>query len=55
MVKFRIILIFIYIFLFKEIKSECDKENPIQTVNGCENIYCDEMKFQNGDCIILIL
>ena len=52
MVKFRIILIFIYIFLFKEIKSECDKENPIQTVNGCENIYCDEMQFQNGDCII---
>ena len=52
MVKYRIILILIFIFLFKEIENECNKENPIQTVNGCENIYCDETQFQNGDCTI---
>lgn len=52
MVKFRIILIFIFIFLIKKAKSQCSKEEPIQTINGCENIYCTESQFQNGECII---
>ena len=34
-------------------QNECSKETPIKTIsNGCQNVYCDEAKYQNGECII---
>ena len=51
----KILNIFVYIFSFlilKVSKEECNKEIPIYKNNECVNIFCTEIEFQNGDCII---
>ena len=52
MIKLQIISLFIIIFLINETKNDCDKYIPILKDNTCQNIYCDEAQFQNGECII---
>ena len=54
--KTKLFMIFFYLFIFLilEINNQCDKETPIRkkSDNNCYNIYCTEIEFQNGDCII---
>ena len=52
MVEFQILFLYIFISLIKKFKNECPKDTPIQTINGCEDIYCTDIQFENGDCII---
>ena len=46
------IYLYLFFFLIQEINNQCDKENPIRKNNNCQHIYCSEIEFQNGDCII---
>ena len=52
--KLFMIFLYLFIFLILEINNQCDKETPIRkkSDNNCYNIYCTEIEFQNGDCII---
>ena len=54
--RIKLFIIFLYLlsFLILEINNQCDKESPIKKKNdnNCYNIYCTEIEFQNGDCII---
>ena len=52
MVDLKILLHFFFISLINKIKNECPKDTPIQTINGCEDIYCTDIQFQNGECTI---
>ena len=51
-IKLLMIFLYLFIFLILEINNQCDKENPIRKNNNCQHIYCSEIEFQNGDCII---
>ena len=53
-IKLFIIFLYLFTFLILEINNQCDKESPIKKKNdnNCYNIYCTEIEFQNGDCII---
>ena len=52
MADLKIVVLLFFIFLINTIENECPKDTPIQTINGCENIYCTDIQFQNGECII---
>ena len=53
-IKLFILFLYLFIFLILEINNQCNKETPIRkkSDNNCYNIYCTEIEFQNGDCII---
>ena len=49
----KVITILIYTLITKLNNQECPKNEPIYTSDDrCQNIYCNENDFQNGDCII---
>ena len=52
MVELHFLFLYIFITLITKIKNECNKDIPIQTINGCEDIYCTEIQFKSGECTI---
>ena len=49
----KVFLFFIFFNLKKWIScSECDRDNPILTSNGCEMIYCSKESLESGECSV---
>ena len=44
--------IFLILTLLEKIITECPRNAPIQTINGCELTYCNSTDFKSGSCVI---
>ena len=40
------------IILINKINNQCDKSEPIQKSNECQDIYCTDEEYKNEECII---